>query len=107
MQRARTDERAVAVLQAVSRPLRSGISYKQSRGENMKSNRSVGRAFGLTLASSALALSLSIGTARAQESVSASEAENGNLWFVELNGKPVADGAGLGAVRNEKAAFRR
>ncbi len=73
----------------------------------MKSNASIERAVGLTLASCALALSLSIGTARAQESVSASEAENGNLWFVELSGKPVADGAALAAVRNEKAAFRQ
>ena len=73
----------------------------------MKSNASIERAVSLTLASCVLALSLSIGTAHAQESVSASDAENGNLWFVELAGKPVADGAGLAAVRNEKAAFRR
>ena len=73
----------------------------------MKSNASIGRAVSSTLASCVLALSLSIGTAHAQESVSASDAENGNLWFVELSGKPVADGAGLAAVRNEKAAFRR
>ncbi len=72
----------------------------------MKSNTSIERAISLTLASCALALSLSIGTARAQESVSAGEAENGNLWFVELAGKPVADGAALSTVRNEKAAFR-
>ena len=73
----------------------------------MKSNASIGRAVSSTLASCVLALSLSIGTAHAQEPVSASDAENGNLWFVELAGKPVADGAGLAAVRNEKAAFRR
>ena len=73
----------------------------------MKSNASIERAVSLTLASCVLALSLSIGTANARESVSASDAENGNLWFVELAGKPVADGAGLAAVRNEKAAFRR
>jgi subtilisin family serine protease len=59
------------------------------------------------LVSSSLALSLSFGIAHAQESVSAAAAENGNLWFVELSGKPVADGASLTAVRNEKAAFRK
>jgi subtilisin family serine protease len=59
------------------------------------------------LACSALALSLSLGTARAQESVAAAEAEGGKWWFVELSGAPVADGASLATVRNEKAAFRR
>jgi subtilisin family serine protease len=73
----------------------------------MKSNASIGRPAGLALASCALALALSFSTARAQQAVSASEAENGDLWFVELAGKPVADGAGLATVRNEKAAFRR
>jgi hypothetical protein len=40
------------------------------------------------LASSALAVSLSLGVAHAQESVSAADAENGNLWFVESSGLP-------------------
>ena len=75
----------------------------------MKSYASFRRPVRLTLASSALALSLSLGIAQvhAQESVSVSEQENGNLWFVELSGAPVADGASLASVRNEKAAFRR
>ena len=75
----------------------------------MKSFASFRRPVRLTLASSALALSLSLGVAQvyAQESVSVSEQENGNLWFVELSGAPVADGASLATVRNEKAAFRR
>ena len=62
----------------------------------------------LTLASSALALSLSLGAvSHAQDSVPLSQQENGNLWFVELSGAPVADGANLATVRNEKAAFRQ
>ena len=73
----------------------------------MKSKASIERAVGLTLASCTLAMSLSIGTASAQQAIAVSEAEGGNLWFVELAGKPVADGAGLAAVRTEKAAFRQ
>ena len=72
----------------------------------MKSFASIRRPVRLTLASSALALSLSLGVAHAQESVSAADAENGNLWFVELSGAPVAGGGKLANVRNEKAAFR-
>jgi subtilisin family serine protease len=72
----------------------------------MKSFASIRRPTRLTLASSALALSLSLGVAHGQESVSAAGAENGNLWFVELSGAPVADGGKLANVRNEKAAFR-
>ena len=73
----------------------------------MKSFASIRRPVRLTLAGSALALSLSLGVAHAQESVSAADAENGNLWFVELSGAPVADGGKLANVRNEKAAFRK
>jgi subtilisin family serine protease len=73
----------------------------------MKSFASIRRPARLTLASSALALSLSLGVVHAQESVSAADAENGNLWFVELSGAPVADGGNLANVRNEKAAFRQ
>ena len=73
----------------------------------MKLSTSIGRPLLSALVSSSLALSLSLGIAHAQESVSATAAENGNLWFVELSGKPVADGASLTAVRNEKAAFRK
>jgi subtilisin family serine protease len=54
---------------------------------------------------SALALSLGFAVAHAQESVAASEAENSDLYFVELEGKPVADGNSLSAVRAEKAQF--
>ena len=73
----------------------------------MKLSTSIRRPLLQALVSSSLALSLSFGIAHAQESVSAAAAENGNLWFVELSGKPVADGASLTAVRNEKAAFRK
>jgi minor extracellular serine protease Vpr len=59
----------------------------------------------LALAVSAAVLSM--GAAQAQDSVPASAAENGNLWFVELSGAPTADGTSIAAVRNEKAAFRR
>jgi len=73
----------------------------------MKLSTSIRRPLFSALVSSSLALSLSLGIAHAQESVSGAAAENGNLWFVELSGKPVADGASLAAVRNEKAAFRK
>ncbi len=55
---------------------------------------------------SALVLSLGLATANAQ-SVSRADAENTNLYFVELKGKPVADGARLADVRAEKSRFRR
>lgn len=74
----------------------------------MKRFASLGRPARLTIASSALAISLSVGAAtHAQESVATSQQENGNRWFVELSGAPVADGASLTTVRNGKAAFRR
>jgi len=53
---------------------------------------------------SALVLSLGFATANAQE-VSVSTAEVSNLYFVELAGKPVADGNSLANVRAEKARF--
>lgn len=57
---------------------------------------------------SALVLSLGLATAGAQESVSASEAENSpDLYFVELSGKPTADGNSLASVRAEKSRFMR
>ncbi len=56
---------------------------------------------------SALVLSLGLATANAQEAVSASEAENSDLYFVELVGKPVADGNTLASVRAEKSRFMR
>ena len=40
------------------------------------------------------------------QSISASQAEGGGLWFVELVGNPVADGAKLATVQAEQAAFR-
>lgn len=55
---------------------------------------------------SALVLSLGLATANAQESVSASTAEGLNLYFVELNGKPIADGNSLANVRSEKSRFQ-
>ncbi len=56
---------------------------------------------------SALALSFGLAPASAQESVSASAAENGTLWFVELSGAPTADGNSLSNVLAEKAAFKK
>jgi subtilisin family serine protease len=60
-----------------------------------------------TLACGAMVLSFGLATATAQESVPASEAEGGNLWFVELASAPTADGASLTTVRAQKAAFRK
>lgn len=56
---------------------------------------------------SALVLSLGLATASAQEAVSRSDAENSDLYFVELQGKPVADGNTLANVRAEKSRFMR
>jgi len=55
----------------------------------------------------ALVLSFGLAPAGAQESISASEAENGNLYFVELAGRPTADGNNLNNVKAEKAAFKK
>ncbi len=56
----------------------------------------------------ALVLSFGFATVHAQESVPASDAENSDLWFVELTGAPTADGNSLSkAPRAEKAAFRK
>ena len=54
----------------------------------------------------ALVLPFGFAIANAQESIPVSAAENGDLWFVELNGAPTADGNTVTKVRNEKAAFR-
>jgi len=40
------------------------------------------------------------------QSLPASSAENTQLWFIELNGRPVADGASAAAVQAEQDAFR-
>lgn len=57
---------------------------------------------------SALVLTLGIATASAQESVSASEVESAqDLYFVELSGRPTADGNSLTSVRAEKSRFRQ
>jgi minor extracellular serine protease Vpr len=61
----------------------------------------------LALAASAAVLSLGPVAAQAQGSVPFTAAENGRLWFVELAGKPVADGNSRSAVQAEKAAFRQ
>lgn len=54
---------------------------------------------------SAVVLSLGLATANAQEAVSTSEAESTELYFVELSGRPTADGNSLNNVRAEKARF--
>lgn len=55
----------------------------------------------------ALALSLGLATANSQESVFFGDAENGNLWFVELSGAPTADGNSLANVNAEQDEFRQ
>jgi hypothetical protein len=45
-------------------------------------------------------------TAGDQNSVTASDDETSDLWFVELASPPTADGTSLAQVRQEKAAFR-
>ena len=54
----------------------------------------------------ALALSLATSAAFAQKSVPAAAAENGNLWFIELAGKPESEGNTKLAVKAEKTAFK-
>jgi minor extracellular serine protease Vpr len=63
--------------------------------------------FTLSLAGSALLLSLAFSPVRAEAPPEFLQAEGGNLWFVELVGPPVADGARPATVRSEKAAFKR
>lgn len=58
-----------------------------------------------TVMCSALVLSLGLATAHAQDAVSRGDAENTELYFVELAGKPTADGNSLSNVRAEKARF--
>ena len=58
------------------------------------------------LACSALVLSFGLSLANAQESISASEAENDNLYFVELSGNPTADGNSVASIQAEKTRFR-
>lgn len=53
-----------------------------------------------------LAGALMATTAYGQASVPVEAAEGGRLWFVELAGKPTADGNSRAAVQAEKAAFR-
>lgn len=61
----------------------------------------------IALAASAVVLGLGAGAARAQDALAVADAENGGrMWFVELSGKPVADGNTLTSVRAEKTAFR-
>jgi subtilisin family serine protease len=60
----------------------------------------------LSTLAAALALTSLLGTAQAQ-SVAVSEAEGSRLWYVELNGAPVADGNTVSAVQAEQAAFRQ
>ena len=60
-----------------------------------------------TLASSVVGLALASPVSFAQQTVPASGAESTNLWFVEMAGKPAADGNALTRVRAEKAEFRK
>ena len=59
------------------------------------------------LASSVVGLALASPVSFAQQTVPASGAESTNLWFVEMAGKPAADGNALTRVRAEKAEFRK
>jgi minor extracellular serine protease Vpr len=59
-----------------------------------------------TAVCSTLMLSLGLTTANAQESLFMGDAENGNLWFVELSGAPTADGSSLASVNAQQAEFR-
>ena len=52
------------------------------------------------------AAALSSATMVMAQSVPASSAEGSRLWFVELTGAPVADGAKLTTVQAQQAAFR-
>lgn len=61
----------------------------------------------LAAATAMLALSMTAPLASAQRTAPTAIAENGRLWFVELNGSPVAAGGNRNSVQNEKAAFRR
>lgn len=64
------------------------------------------RTFPASIIAAAIAL-LSLPAAQAAQTVSAKADESTNAWFVELAGKPVADGRALAEVRAEKAAFRK
>lgn len=61
----------------------------------------------ITLAVAAVVASMGATDALARSSVPVAAAEGGRLWFVELAGKPVADGNTAAAVRSEQAALRR
>ena len=67
-------------------------------------------AFAATLALMASPVSFAQGKdaprERAVSSVASAPAQNGDLWFVELAGRPVADGARLSQVQAEKSRFR-
>ncbi len=64
------------------------------------------KSFTAALMFSALALSSGLATVSAEETASGYHLEGGNLWFVELAGKPSADGNKLDNIRKEKTAFR-
>ncbi|MFY8016638.1 MAG: S8 family serine peptidase [Inhella sp.] len=53
----------------------------------------------------ALAAAATLASAGQAQTVTATP-ENGTLWFIELAGRPVADGADLATVQAEKARFR-
>lgn len=68
---------------------------------SMRSSR-----FAATALASALAAAFVVSHPAAAQSLPASAAENSRLWFVELTGKPVADGASLSSVQAEQAKLR-
>ena len=51
-----------------------------------------------------LALGLNV---HAQQSITATAAENSNLWFIELADKPLADGNSKQKLNAAKQAFRK
>lgn len=52
-------------------------------------------------------LALSIQSALAQQQLPANAAEGGNLWFVELTDRPVADGNSKNSVKTAQGKFRQ
>ncbi len=63
------------------------------------------KSFHAALMCGALVLSFGMAPANSQESISASEAENDNLYFVELTGGPTADGNSVASIQAEKTRF--
>ena len=64
------------------------------------------RTFQASVIAAAIAL-LTLPAAMAAQTVPAKADESTNAWFVELAGRPVADGRALADVRADKASFRK